>query len=117
MRCGAAKLGAMAATFGWTEAARDRLKARFADHGVVRVEYAGALIQPVDEPRPVSVTLGTGTDAQRDKLAALPHLLEAVADVLRQAGMGDSERLDGVSVQSEETVRRDYDGSWFYAMR
>ena len=98
----------------WTEAATERLRARFADDGVVRAEYVVGFVKPYG----VSVWLGTETDAQRDKLAAFPGLHASVADVLAEVGMTESEYVyRGVVVQSEETVQRDYEGSWFYALR
>ena len=65
--------------------------------GVTRVEFVASL------PRPdVWVWLGTTTDAERDRLPAL---------------LGDALTVAGVTVQSEETVARDHEGSWFYALR
>jgi hypothetical protein len=98
----------------WTAAATERLRARFAEDGVVRAEYVVGFVEPYG----VSVWLGTETDAQRDKLAARPGLRVSVSDVLAEVGMSESAYVfRGVVVQSEETVQRDYDGSWFYALR
>jgi hypothetical protein len=98
----------------WTEAATEHLRARFAEAGVVRVEYAVGFVRPYA----VSVWLGTETDAQRDKLATRPQLRESVFEVLAEVEMSESEYVyRGVVVQSEETVQRDYEGSWFYALR
>jgi hypothetical protein len=94
---------------GWTE----RLRARFADAGVVRVEYVIGFVKPYH----VTVWLGTESDAQRDELAT-PGLSAEVSSVLADVGMsGTDYSYGGAVVQSEETVTRDYEGSWFYALR
>ena len=59
--------------------------------------------------------LGTATDAERDGLAS-SDLLVALRDVVRGVGF-DPGLISGVTVQSEQTVARDYAGSWFYALR
>ncbi len=98
----------------WTAAATERLRAQFADAGVVHVEYVVGFVRPYD----VSVWLGTETDTQRDKLATQPQLRESVSEVLAEVEMSDSDYVyGGVVVQSEETVQRDYEGSWLYALR
>ena len=91
-------------------AARRSLTAIFVEEGVERVEYVAALPDPK-----VWVWLGTDTDAQRDALATAPRLLERVRQVLANEVV-DIE-VAGVTVQSVETVQRDYEGSWFYALR
>lgn len=91
-------------------AARSAVRAEFADRGVARVDYVAALPDP-----DVWVWLGTQTDAQRDSLATANDLLAQVRQVLDEKVTGID--VTGVTVQSEETVNRDYEGSWFYAMR
>jgi hypothetical protein len=71
----------------------------------------------------VNVWLKTETDAARDALltteggvaSATTH---SIRERLREVGFAAPD-LDGttVTVQSSETVQRDFDGSWFYAMR
>lgn len=63
----------------------------------------------------VCVWLGTQTDAQRDALVTADDLLVQVRRVLAQEVVGID--ITGVTVQSDETASRDYEGSWFYAMR
>lgn len=97
----------------WTglQEAAPLLVAAFGGRGVVRVEYVAAFPQP-----DVWVCLGTATDAQREALAADERLDDEVRQVLDlrcEVGI----KVQGVTVQSEETVARDYDGSWFYALR
>lgn len=96
--------------WGQLVAARRSLIAEFADRGVEHVEYVASLPDPE-----VWVWLGTTSDAERDCLATSPGLLEQVRRVL--ADEVDGIELTGVTVQSDETVRRDFDGRWFYALR
>ena len=83
----------------------------FSRDGVVRVEYVSAFPDQDD----AWVWLGATTDAERDALAS-SDLLVALRDVVRGVGF-DSSLISGVTVQSEQTVARDYAGSWFYALR
>lgn len=63
----------------------------------------------------VWVWLGTSSDAERDSLATSHGLLGLVRRLL--ADEVDGIEVSGVTVQSDETVRRDFEGSWFYALR
>lgn len=85
----------------------------FRDAGVVRVEYVAAF--PSEDG--AWVWLGTTTDAERDRLADTEsQVLAQVRAIAEQHGF-TSEKVSGVTVQSEETVARDFEGSWFYALR
>jgi len=69
-------------------------------------------------PYQVSVWLGTATDPQKAALAGEERLAATVRDILTSSGLGETDAVfDGVVVQSQETVDRDYEGSWFYALR
>jgi hypothetical protein len=83
----------------------------FSNAGVVRIEYVSAF--PQDD---AWVWLGTATDTERDALAASQHVLEQVQLIVERHGF-TAEKVSGVTVQSEETVNRDFNGSWFYALR
>ncbi|MEU4191513.1 hypothetical protein AB0E69_06425 [Kribbella sp. NPDC026611] len=85
------------------------LIAGFRDRGVERVEYVPALSPPYRS----WVWLGTATDAQRDQLAADPELGEQVRRLAERAGI----TFQGVTVESQETVARDFAGNWFYRLR
>ncbi|TCC61007.1 hypothetical protein E0H73_17265 [Kribbella pittospori] len=92
------------------ERLKDELQHEFGDQGVDHVEYVVAFSAPFD----FSVWLGTATDAERDALAAEPALddrVRAAAD-----GCGLAELVRGTTVESKETVDRDY-GGWFYRLR
>jgi hypothetical protein len=83
--------------------------------GVMRVELVGAF----PELNSVGVWLGTMTDHARDRLdrAAVGDL---VRQVLLAVGFTPDELTDLAVVpesESQETVERDYDGSWYYATR
>jgi hypothetical protein len=70
-------------------------------------------IGPIDLGEPEwSCWIVTDTDAERDALAGDAKFSERLADVAK-VGFPP----DGFVFQSEETVLRDYAGSWFYAMR
>ena len=96
--------------WGQLVAARRSLSAEFAGQGVDHVEYVAALPDPE-----IWVWLGTTSDAERDRLATSHALLGQVKRVL--ADEVDGIEVTGVTVQSDETVRRDFEGSWFYALR
>lgn len=90
----------------------DLLRA-FCDAGVTRVQYVAAF-PSLDG---AWVWLGTATDAERDALAGTqPQTLAQVRLIAERHGF-PPEQVNGVTVQSEETVARDYGGSWFYALR
>ena len=98
------------------EHARPALLASFADRGVLRVEYVAAW----PDLAGVAVWLCTDTDASRDALGVENPASVEVEAILRGCGLSDSDLAPGLLVttaQSQETVDRDYRGSWFYAMR
>lgn len=83
-------------------------------HGISRVEYVVGFVKPYR----VFVWLGTDTDAERDALPRDDPFLDEVREVLDAVGLPhDEAHLDGTTAQSQETVDRDYEGNWFYALR
>lgn len=109
------------------EGARKRLLDSFCSRGVNRIEYVAAFPH-LDA---LAVWLCTVTDRQRDSLRKSPKLkrapdslmvkpevFEKVRQILLDAGFA-SRQLSELSVlsQSQETVDRKYDRSWFYATR
>ena len=85
----------------------------FRASGVTRIEYVSAFPSQDD----AWVWLGTSTDTERDSLAcAEPQVLSQLRVIAERHGF-EPEKLSGVTVQSEETVARDFQGSWFYALR
>lgn len=96
------------------ELARPDLMRAFADDGVRRIEYVAAFAVA----HAFAVWLGTSSDAEAARLRARTELLERVASALHGAGFTSSELAElAVVVQSQETVDRDYAGSWFFALR
>lgn len=96
------------------ELARRPLLTAFAESGVTRVEYSAAF-PSLDG---FAVCLCTDTDTQRDALGISNPRLEQIRQVLASVGFGTSELAHSSSTaQSQETVDRDYQGSWFLAMR
>ena len=80
--------------------------------GVVRANsFLGFHLQPV-------VWLVTEHDAERDQLLADDRLQDLVLLHLSRAGVRDDlTARGGVTVESEETVDRDFNGSWYHAMK
>jgi len=85
-----------------------------AERGVVRIEFVSAF--PSSDR--IVVWLGTETDRQRDSLGVDDPLLDEVRSVLVRTGFAPEQLNDLMTTaQSQETVDRDYAGSWFYALR
>lgn len=85
----------------------------FREPGVVRIEFVVAFPAQDD----AWVWLGTATDAERDALSGgEAQVLSEVRRIAERHGFAP-EKVSGVTVQSEETVAREYEGSWFYALR
>jgi len=85
----------------------------FLEAEVVRVEYVSAFPSQND----TWVWLGTATDAERDVLAGTEPLPLARVRVVAVGHGFAPEEVSGVTVQSEETVIRDFEGNWFYVLR
>lgn len=94
------------------ERIRATLIAELSEQGVQRIEFATAFEKPYDS----SVWLGTNSDDQRDELLASPNLLADVQSLIARSGL-DVSLVTRATAQSQETVDREYDGSWFYALR
>jgi len=99
--------------FAFLDAARQPIIDAFSDRGVEGLDYVAGFAPPYD----FAVWLQTETDAQRDALQADPGLEADVGAHLQDAGLWARDLLRRVVVQSQETVDRDCEGSWFYAMR
>ena len=92
------------------ELARPSLVAAFADRGVRKIDY----IANFDHWDAFSIWLCTGTDQERDHLGTDSPTLDEVRDVLIASGFRPDEVNDITTIaQSQETVDRDYEGSWF----
>jgi hypothetical protein len=89
------------------------LLAAFAVDGVTEIRYVASF----SELPHVAVWLCTATDAERDALKA-DTASSRVRPVLLSVGFTKADLESLVTVtQSQETVDREYLGSWFYAMR
>jgi hypothetical protein len=98
------------------EEARERLFASFSHRGVERIEYVAAW----PDLAGVSVWLCTNTDTERDALGSDNPAKAEVEAVLRDCGLDDRDLGPGLLVttaQSQETVDRQFSGSWFNATR
>ena len=96
--------------------AQPRLLAAFGADGVTSVRYVAAFPH-LDG---VAVWLCTTTDAERDALGLTAPRLNDVRRILLDVGLGEEE-LSGSGLvttkQSQETVDREFEGNWLYAMR
>ena len=82
--------------------------------GVKRIEYVAAF----PDLDGLAVCLCTDTDAERDRLGTSSPALADVQRVLREVGFQDSDIGQVLTTaQSQETIDREYDGKWFYALR
>ena len=94
--------------------ARPAIKDALLSEGVVRVEYVSAF----PDQQQFAVWLGTTTDVEADRLRSSATAPARVHEVLVAHGFGEQDLGElMVVVQSQETVDREYDGSWFYALR
>jgi hypothetical protein len=94
--------------------ARPALVDAFFHDGVIRVEYVSAF--PYQQP--FAVWLGTATDSEAARLQTSPTIRARVHDLLVAHGFEEQDLGElMVVVQSQETVDREYDSSWFYALR
>jgi len=105
------------------ERAKLALVDEFSDAGVTTVEFVTAFSAPF----PSTAWLVVDSDDQRDVLlrqyghdsqsnTLIPELHERATRALSAGGV-DAALLRGVTVESQETVDRDYEGKWFYALR
>jgi hypothetical protein len=80
-----------------------------------RVSHIGV---PYIDPRHLLFLIRTDTDLERDELRSDPTLTEMLRGTLIPSGYpSDAATLVEFDFQSEETVRRDFRGSWYYAMK
>lgn len=87
---------------------------KYAAHGAKKVRWVAGLPEIAGAHEWLSVE----TDAQRNALEADPSVAESVKQILADQGFSQEDvARSGVRVQSQETIDRDYDSSWFYAMR
>lgn len=96
------------------ENAEHELLKRVEARGVTRVASVAAF---PDVPG-AWIWLCTMTDAERDNLIEDPTIVSTGLSTLEDAGFVSSDTSrSGVVVQSQETVDRDFEGSWFHAQR
>lgn len=69
-------------------------------------------------PKHLAIWISTDTDTQRDALAKDDKFKKAVKSILKNNGYPEEAiPLIGIAFQSEETVKRDYGGNWWYAIK
>lgn len=102
------------AVFAALERATPVLVERLGTNGVIGAEYVVGFVHPYR----VFVWLITASDVERDALPEGCPFLDEVREVLDEVGLPTEDAyFDGTVAQSQETVDRDYNGSWFYALR
>jgi hypothetical protein len=100
--------------FDLLEQAEPLLLERLGHHGVERIEYTVGFVFPWK----YGVWLCVDTDEQRDALGTDNPHRDLVREVLAAVGIPSDHLQDLVTTsQSQETVDREYEGSWFYALR
>jgi hypothetical protein len=96
------------------EKARTRLLAVLADDGVTRIEFAVGFT----DFQPISVWLCTTTDSELNAFLSPNPRIDVVRAEMAKVGFTGSDLKNlQTTAQSQESVDRSYDGSWFYAMR
>lgn len=103
------------ALFKALEDAKPALCEELGHFGVTRIEYVVGFVKPYQ----VAVWLGTETDAQRDALSPINPEIDSVRRILKPLlpNVDYVGEIDATVAQSQEAVDRDYQGSWFYALR
>jgi hypothetical protein len=85
-----------------------------ASEGVIGAQYVVGFVHPFA----VHVWLVTATDAERDALGSSnPFFAEITSALLASGFPVEHAAIEGTVAQSQETVDRDYEGNWFYALR
>ncbi len=70
------------------------------------------------DPKYLAIWIATDTDAQRDELANDASFRQALIGVLESQDYPSAAiPYVGFAFQSEETVKRDYRGNWWYAVK
>lgn len=114
--CGRGTLGAAGwrRCLGGARAGDPAIVRRLASEGVVGAEFVVGFVHPFD----VEVWLVTATDAERDSLGTSNPFLAEVTSEIHSCGFPIAHAtIEATVAQSQETVDRDYNGSWFYALR
>lgn len=93
------------------EGVREGLLREFAADGVILVDFVVAL----SEPFYFTVWLGVPTDRERDVGQQDATVDGRVRRVVAEHAM--TELYRGFTIESQETVDRDYEGRWFYRRR
>ncbi len=70
------------------------------------------------DPKHLAIWVTTETDAQRDELKNDAELRETLIAILGNAGYPAAAIPEvGFAFESEETVKREYDGNWWHAIK
>jgi hypothetical protein len=70
------------------------------------------------DPKHLAIWITTDTDAQRDALLRDAAFQQSLRAALREVGYPEAAiGKVGFALQSEETVRRDYAGNWWHAIK
>jgi hypothetical protein len=94
--------------------AERELASTLAERGVTDVKTVVGFVLPRD----IAFWLVTATDAERDRLRAEGDFRREIGMAMGLSGFDPDDFGEIMtSFQSQETVDRDFEGSWFYALR
>ena len=69
-------------------------------------------------PKHLAIWITTDTDSQRDALSNDNEFKDAVRVILRKNGYPEEAIPSvGIAFESEQTVKGDYEGNWWYAVK
>ena len=69
-------------------------------------------------PRHLAIWVRTRSDRQRNRLARDPQVTEEMRRLLAETGYpAEAVPLVGFAFESDETVRREYGGNWWHAVK
>jgi hypothetical protein len=87
-------------------------RARYPSCGIF--SFGAVDIDPVN----LAIWITSATDVQRDVLRRDPEFQASIRQALREVGY-PAGAIDGVAfeIESQETVDRDHQGSWWYAVK
>lgn len=87
---------------------------RLGPHGIIGVYPVVGFVHPFE----IHLWLATATDAARDALPSPDPFLDEVRAVVAASRFPhEHATIIGTVAQSQETVDREYEGSWWYARR
>lgn len=70
------------------------------------------------DPKHFAIWIATDKDQSRDRLNGDPAFKQQIRQILHEVGYPEAAIPEiGIAFESQETVDRDYEGSWWYAVK